>query len=107
MIARIWHGWTTSANSEQYETLLREEIFVGIKDRHIDGFRDISLLRRETGGEVEFITIMHFDSLDSVRNFAGENWEAAVVPERARELLSRFDEKSQHYDVRLKSAARG
>jgi hypothetical protein len=48
---------------------------------------------------------MHFDSLDSVRTFAGEDWEKAVVPEKARELLSRFDDRSQHYEVRLGRAA--
>jgi len=107
MISRIWHGWTTAANADAYETLLREEIFVGIQDRHITGFRDISLLRRDADGEVEFVTIMHFDSIDSVRTFAGEDWEAAVVPDKARALLTRFDEESQHYEVRLYSAAQG
>ena len=45
---------------------------------------------------------MWFDSLDAVRAFAGEDFEAAVVPAAARELLSRFDERSQHYEVREK-----
>ena len=105
MIARIWHGWTTPDNADEYEALLQEEIFAGIQDRHIAGFRDIHLLRRETGAEVEFVTIMHFDSLYSVRTFAGEDWEKAVVPEKARELLARFDDRSQHYEVRLVRAA--
>ena len=99
MIARIWHGWTTPQNAGKYETLLKEEIFAGIQDRHIRGFRGIQLLCREINGEVEFITIMRFDSLDSIREFAGEDYEAAVVPEKARNLLSRFDERSQHYEI--------
>jgi antibiotic biosynthesis monooxygenase (ABM) superfamily enzyme len=101
MIARIWHGWTTPENSGKYEALLREEIFAGILDRNIQGFRDIRLLRRDLGSEVEFITIMHFDSLDSVKTFAGEDWARAVVPSAARTLLSRFDAESQHYEVTL------
>ena len=99
MIARIWHGWTTPQNAGKYETLLKEEIFAGIQDRHIRGFRGIQLLCREINGEVEFITIMRFNSLDSIREFAGEDYEAAVVPEKARNLLSRFDERSQHYEI--------
>jgi heme-degrading monooxygenase HmoA len=99
MISRIWHGWTTPANADKYETLLLEEIFVGIQDRHIRGFKNIQLLRREAGHEVEFVTIMLFDSLDAVREFAGEDYEAAVVPEKARAVLSHFDERSQHYEV--------
>jgi heme-degrading monooxygenase HmoA len=101
MISRIWHGWTTQSNADVYEGLLREEIFVGIKGRNIEGFRSIQLLRRELGEEVEFITIMQFDSLDSVKLFAGEDYEAAVVPPKARAVLSRFDQRSQPYEVRI------
>ena len=100
MIARIWHGWTTPQNADGYETLLKQEIFVGIQNRRIRGFKDIQLLRRKINHEVEFITIMTFESLDAVREFAGEDYEVAVVPENARKLLSRFDERSQHYDIR-------
>jgi heme-degrading monooxygenase HmoA len=100
MIVRIWHGWTTPGNADKYEALLKEEIFVGIQNRRIRGFKGIQLLRREHGDEVEFVTIMSFDTLDAVREFAGEDFEAAVVPEKARAVLSRFDGRSQHYEVR-------
>jgi heme-degrading monooxygenase HmoA len=103
MISRIWHGWTTLDNADKYEMLLKEEIFVGIQDRHIRGFRNIQLLRRNVGEETEFVTIMSFDSLDAVREFAGEDYEAAVVPEKARAVLSHFDQRSQHYEVRVAS----
>jgi len=99
MINRIWHGWTTPQNADKYEALLKEEIFIGIQNRHIRGFKDIQLLRRQTDGEVEFITIMRFDSLEAVREFAGDDYERAVVPEKARAILSRFDERSQHYKI--------
>lgn len=100
MISRIWHGWTTPGNADIYEALLKEEIFTGIQGRHIRGFKHIQLLRREAGGEVEFVTIMLFDSLDAVREFAGEDFEAAVVPPKARAVLAHFDARSQHYEVR-------
>jgi heme-degrading monooxygenase HmoA len=102
MISRIWHGWTTPGNADKYEALLKEEIFAGIQDRHIRGFNGIQLLRREVGNEVEFVTIMSFDSLDAVREFAGDDYEAAVVPAKAQAILSHFDERSQHYEVREK-----
>ena len=101
MISRIWHGWTTLKNAEAYESLLKGEIFLGIKTRKIDGFKGIHLLRRNIEEEVEFITIMWFDSLESVRAFAGEDYELAVVPPKARNLLSRFDARSQHYEVKV------
>jgi heme-degrading monooxygenase HmoA len=100
MIARIWHGWTTPQNADKYEALLKEEIFVGIQNRLIRGFKGIQLLRREVNDAVEFITIMKFESLDAVREFAGEDYEAAVVPQKARAVLSRFDQRSQQYEIR-------
>ncbi len=100
MIGRIWHGWTTPANADAYEALLKSEIFVGIKDREIPGYRGIQLFRRDAGDEVEFVTIMWFDSLEGVKIFAGEDYEACVVPPKARQVLKRFDQRSQHYEIR-------
>jgi len=107
MISRIWHGWTTPGNADKYEALLKDEIFVGIQNRRIRGFKGIQLLRREVGEEVEFVTIMLFTSLDAVREFAGENYELAVVPEKAREVLSHFDQQSQHYEIRAERRGEG
>lgn len=100
MISRIWHGWTAPENADAYEALLQEEIFVGIQSRNITGYHGIHLFRRDIGDEVEFVTLMWFDSLDAVRIFAGEDYEVAVVPPKARLLLKRFDQRSQHYEVR-------
>ena len=105
MISRIWHGWTVPANADAYEALLKSEIFTGIQNRHIAGYRGIHLLRRDVGDEVEFITIMWFDSLEAVRVFAGEDYEVAVVPPKARALLAHFDARSQHYTVEVESRA--
>ena len=105
MISRIWHGWTTPANADAYESLLETEIFQGIQRRQIAGYRGIHLLRRGLENEVEFVTIMWFDSIEAVRTFAGEDYEAAVVPPKARGLLSRFDARSQHYDVKVEMEA--
>ena len=107
MISRIWHGWTTPGNADKYEALLKEEIFVGIQSLQIRGFNGIQLLRREVGQEIEFVTIMIFDSLDSIREFAGEDYEVAVVPKKARAVLSRFDERSQQYEIRAERSAEG
>src|SRR5512136_2574863 len=105
MISRVWHGWTTPANADAYESLLKSEIFTGIKNRQIAGYKGIHLFRRSVGDEVEFVTVMWFDSLDAVRTFAGEDYEVAVVPPKARKLLSRFDPRSQHYEVKAEMPA--
>jgi len=106
MISRIWHGYTTPENANTYETLLKDEIIVGIKDRDILGFREIQVFRRELKNEVEFVTVMWFDTLEAVRTFAGQDYEVAVVPEKARAVLARFDGRSQHYEVREQVKAR-
>lgn len=100
MICRIWHGWTTPQNADAYERLLKEEIFAGIAKRKIDGYRGIQLLRLDRDKEIEFVTMMWFTSVDSVRAFAGEDYTKAVVPAKAQALLSRYDARSAHYDVR-------
>jgi heme-degrading monooxygenase HmoA len=101
MISRIWHGYTAFENGNAYEELLKKEIFIGIKNRNIEGYKGIQLLRRKLETEDEFITIMWFDNLEAVKSFAGEEYEKSVVPPAAQKLLSRFDQKSQHYEVKV------
>lgn len=99
MICRSWHGWTTETNAAAYESLLRSEIFVGILRREIPGFQAIDLLRRSVPEGVEFVTLMWFDSIEAVQRFAGSDYEVAVVPPEARQLLMHFDNQSTHYTV--------
>lgn len=101
MITRIWHGYTMYENASVYEIMLKEEIFSGIKKKNIKGFIDIQLLVRKMHSEVEFVTIMRFDSLNSVKEFAGDDYEKAVIYEDAKPLLLRFDERAQHYEVKI------
>ena len=101
MITRIWHGWTTPDNADAYQELLETEILPGIARKEIPGYRGAHLLRQALDQEVEFITLLWFDSLDSVRAFMGEDYEVAYVPDAARKVLSRFDARSEHYDVVL------
>ena len=98
MIFRIWHGWTTPANADAYQRIVQAEVFEMIADKKISGYRGIDLVRRTVGDEVEFVTIMRFDSLDAVKAFVGEDYESAFVPPQARAVLKRFDDRSQHYE---------
>lgn len=101
MINRIWHGWATLQNADAYETLVRTKIFPGIAERGIEGYRGAHLLRRDLKNEVEFVTILWFNSLEAVRNFMGEDYETAYVLPEARAMLSRFQERVAHYQVML------
>lgn len=101
MIGRIRHGWTKPENADRNERLLKEEIFPRIADKNVPGYKGIQLFRRPIENEeVEFVTIMWFDSWEAVKRFSGEDYERAYVPPKAREVLARFDERSQHYEIR-------
>jgi antibiotic biosynthesis monooxygenase (ABM) superfamily enzyme len=100
MIKRIWNGFTTRENADAYERLLDSFVFPGIEAKRIPGYRSIELLRREVGDEVQFTTVMCFDSLANVVAFQGADYEIAYVPEEARRILKRWDERSTHHEVR-------
>jgi heme-degrading monooxygenase HmoA len=98
-ICRIWRGWTTPENAASYEAIVRGEVIPGIEARRIPGFLSIDLMCRQLEGGVEFATIMWFEDLESVKAFVGDDYEVAHLPDRARAVLSRFDERSAHYEV--------
>jgi hypothetical protein len=99
MICRIWRGWTTPANADAYESVVRGEVIPGIEAMRIAGFRHIDLMRREFDDEVEFATLMWFDDIDSIKAFVGDDYEVSHVPPAARAVLARHDERSAHYEV--------
>lgn len=98
-IKRIWHGYTTPENADAYQHTLLNSVIPGIEAKRIPGFRSIEVLRRSHTNETEFITMMTFDSLQNVIDFQGEDYEAAYVPEEARQVLSHWDQRCAHYDV--------
>lgn len=71
----------------------------GIEAMGIPGFRHIDLMRRDHDHEVELVTAMWFDSIESIKAFVGEDYERSHVPPAARAVLARFDEHSAHYTV--------
>jgi antibiotic biosynthesis monooxygenase (ABM) superfamily enzyme len=101
VIARIWHGWTTQDDADAYQQLLLTEVLPGIAAKQIPGYVGPHVLREDRGDEVEFITIMWFDSIENVKAFQGEDYAKAYIPESARAVLSRWDDRSDHYDVLL------
>ena len=97
MIARVWHGYMKPEHADAYEAMLKPELLPGISKAK--GYQGSYLLRRDLGGEVEFITILLWDSIDSIRAVAGPDYETAVIPEERRKYLSRHDAKSAHYQI--------
>jgi len=100
MIARIWHGWTKPEDAKAYEKLLRDEIFPSIAARNIEGYCGAELFVREDGHEVEFVTLLRFDSMDAVAKFAGPDASKPVIFPKAEALITRM-EQSRHYRVAI------
>jgi len=105
-IKRIWHGWTTKENAGTYQELLHREIFPGIESKEISGYRCVELFRRDLEDEVEFMTIMTFDSIKDVIKFQGKDYEKCYVPESAQKVLKRWDKKSFHFEAIEKRSSR-
>jgi heme-degrading monooxygenase HmoA len=105
MIVRIWRGCAANeAAADLYEAFLRTAFLPSI--HAIKGYHGATVLRRTLAdGEVEFTTVTRFDSIESIRAFAGDDCEVAHVAPRARELLSRFDARCQHFERVIEDSA--
>ena len=99
MVGRLWHGYTTLENADAYELILRREVIPEIASMRIDGFLGIQVLRRPLDDEIEFVTLMWFSSEDKIKGFTGEDYERAHVPDKAKAVLKRYDERSAHYEI--------
>src|SRR3954467_8581667 len=97
MIARVWHGYTRPEHADSYEAMLKPEWRPGISKAK--GYRGSYLLRRNAGPEVEFITILLWESIWDIRAVAGEDYETSIIPEDRLKFLSRHGAKASHYEV--------
>jgi antibiotic biosynthesis monooxygenase (ABM) superfamily enzyme len=98
MIARIWHGYTKPENADGYEAMLKPELLPGMSK--IPGYKGGIVLRRVLGDEIEFITIMVWESMEKLQAVAGPNYAVAIIPEDRLRYLSRYDRESAHYEIR-------
>ena len=96
----MWRGWTTIIDADAYDSYLKDELFPRLQEQLTDkGYRGYHVLRLDRAQEVEFVTMVWFESLQAVRSFAGENYETPVISERAQRLLSRYQDRCDHYEI--------
>jgi antibiotic biosynthesis monooxygenase (ABM) superfamily enzyme len=100
MIARIWHGWTKRTDAKKYENMLRDGIFPSIAARNIQGYCGAELFICEAGDETEFVTVLRFDSMEAVKEFAGADESKPVIFPGVERLLTRM-EKARHYRLAI------
>ena len=99
-IIRTWKGWTTIENAPIYEDMLINEVFPTVKKNGVDGLEKVSISTQDGKNEVEFFLALQFDCIDSVKKFAGENYETAYIPENAKRVLLRYEKTAQHYEFK-------
>ena len=97
MIARVWHGATKPEHADSYESMLKPELLPGLSK--VPGYRGSYFLRRDLGHEVEFVTIIFWESLEALKAFAGENYEVSIIPEERKKYLSKHEDRAAHYEV--------
>ena len=97
MIARYWSARTSREKAANYAEHLDNAVFAEL--RKLDGFGNAMLLQREIDDGVEVVVITFWESLESIRSFAGEPLDRAVVADPARALLDDFDRQVRHYEV--------
>jgi heme-degrading monooxygenase HmoA len=97
MISRQWRGLARPERAQDYARHLRTETFPQL--RRIAGFVDASILTRELAAGVEFLVVTRWESLEAIRDFAGLDAEAAVVPEEVQRMMLECDRRVRHYQV--------
>lgn len=97
MVARIWHGYTKPEDADAYEAKLKPEMLPGIGK--VPGYRGGYVLRRKLENEVEFITIMIWESIEALKSVAGPNYTVSIIPEDRLKFLVRHDSHATHYEI--------
>ncbi|MGK9166207.1 antibiotic biosynthesis monooxygenase [Inquilinus limosus] len=105
MIVRVWRGWAAPSNPLAYPEHFHGAVLPAL--RGIAGFRGASLLRQNRPGEIEFMVLTRWESMEAIRAFAGDDPEQAVVEPEAVAALMRFDGRVQHYAVVEEGAGPG
>ena len=97
MISRNWRGLVRSEEPDNYIRHLQQATFPQLA--RIDGFVSASILRRETAQGVEFLIVTIWESMDAIRQFAGEPVNVAVVPPVAQAMMIEYDREVAHYEI--------
>ena len=80
--------------------MLINEVFPAVKKKGVVGLEKVSISTMENEDEIEFFLVLQFDSLDSVKMFAGEDYEKAYIPANAKKVLLRYDKTAHHYELK-------
>jgi heme-degrading monooxygenase HmoA len=99
MISRHWTGLVKKERANDYILHLQNDTFKKIKI--LPGFISANILQRELEDGIEFLIITTWENIEAIKQFAGENYQVAVVPQIAKEMMIRFDSEAKHYEIKL------
>jgi heme-degrading monooxygenase HmoA len=97
MISRNWRGVARAESADDYMHHLQNETFPQLS--RIAGFVSASILHRPGNKGVEFLIVTTWDSMEAIRQFAGESEDVAVVPLVVQAMMVEYDEKVAHYEI--------
>jgi heme-degrading monooxygenase HmoA len=97
MISRHWIGIAKRDHADAYVEHLEADTFP--KLGALPGFVRATILRRERAEGTEFRIVTLWDSVGSIRAFAGSDVEAAVVPDNVQAMMIDYDRRATHYEV--------
>jgi heme-degrading monooxygenase HmoA len=105
MIVRLWRGQTTRDNADAYHAHVTQTVFPVLTE--MDGHKGSYLLKREVAERVEFLAVTLWESLEAIRQFAGDDMDEAVIEPEARAVLAEFDTSVRHFQVTHGSCVQG
>ncbi len=97
MIVRMWHGRVPTSKADAYRSFTNMR---AIPDyRSVPGNISVHILERAEGEVTHFITLTFWDSLESIKGFAGQDVEKAKYYPEDKDFLLEFEAKAVHYEV--------
>lgn len=104
MVSRHWTGLARRDRADEYVSHLQNDTFRKIKT--INGFKAAHILKREVDEGTEFLIITEWENIEAIKEFAGTNFDVAVVPQLVQEIMIRYDDKVRHYHVEFATAVK-
>src|SRR5262245_59023209 len=89
VITRIWHGRTKAEDAEKYLVFLVESVVADYKKT--PGNLSVEILRRTDGDVCHFWTVTKWDGFESIKKFAGEDYEKAKYYDADKDFLLEFE----------------
>ena len=97
MVERHWRGIARKERADEYIDHLKNDTFRKLKEIH--GFVSASVLKRDLPDSVEFLVVTKWETIDAIKQFAGEKIDTAVVPEPVQHIMLKYDDKVSHYEL--------